>query len=176
MSELKTCPQCGAEHKLRIARCGCGYQWVKPGASEPARDPMRGCCAYTAGALRCHYPAAYGASLNGSGLRYCSAHAAGVSADMGARIVERSHVDYPNPDWSVEATRARVVEQTRQKMLENNTRRASRHESSAPGKGWAYRIMERIEQGDPVPMIAEQMARRVVDSSVTNQTDKRADT
>lgn len=157
---MKKCPQCGTEHKLRIARCGCGHEWVKRGETEPAHDPMLGCCTYTAGALRCHYPAAFGSSTKGGGRLYCQAHAAGVSPDMGALIVERSHRDYPSPDWSAEAVKARAVEQVLKDAEAFRHARAARHDNS--GNGWALNILDRVERGEPVPLIAEQFAREVV--------------
>lgn len=157
---MKTCPQCGAEHKLRIARCGCGHEWVKRGETEPAHDPLRGCCSYTAGALRCHYPGGFGGSVKGGGRLYCREHAAGVDADTGALIVERSHREYPEPDWSPAGVKARAVERVKEEAAALRHASAPRHAGGA-GRGWALNILDRIERGERVPLIAEQFAREV---------------
>ncbi len=155
MSMTKQCPQCQAEHPLRVNRCGCGYVWTPQNKPEPARDPMLGCCSYSAGSARCHYPGTYTLSLKGDGRLYCSAHAAGVNPDQGALIVYRSHEEFPNPDWSAQAVRERYEQRVQREVKASRSGHAMHYSASEPGKGWAHALMRREAGGEQIAVAAQ---------------------
>lgn len=162
MIQTKECPSCGTEHKLHIKKCGCGHQFGLHLAKQEDRDPMRGCCEYSTGTSRCHYPATFSDGTNGGGRWYCSAHDRESDQAMGAAIVHKSQEDYPRPDWSVNAVRRRYELRTIKSMAENKGSKASQYEASKPGKDWARRILERLDRGDEMPIIARTMAEQAL--------------
>lgn len=104
MLATKECPKCGTEHRSAIRKCGCGYVWQAPKLG-PAIDPMHGCCDYNQNGRRCHYAGAWSSSTVGTGPWYCTHHARGVGAPEGGDIIRQSHIDAPNPDYSLNARR-----------------------------------------------------------------------
>jgi hypothetical protein len=162
MIQTKECPKCGAEHRMHIKKCGCGYQFGQLSKQEEARDPMHGCCEYSTGTSRCHYPGTFSHSSNGGGKWYCSAHDRETDPEMGATIVYKSHDDYPAPDWSIKSVIRRYELRTIKAMAESKHKPATKYQASKPGKDWAKRILERIKDGESLPLIAETMAKETL--------------
>lgn len=160
MIQTKECPKCGAEHRLHIKKCGCGHQFGSAKReSEPMRDPMHGCCAYTTGTSRCHYPGTFSSATNGAGPFYCSAHSTETDPAIGAVIVGKSHEEYPRPDWSVNAVRRRYELRVLKNVADNKHRKATKYVPSKPGKDWARRILERQHDGEEMQILAVEFAK-----------------
>lgn len=174
MIQTKDCPKCGAEHRLHIKKCGCGHQFGSKQEAEPVRDPMHGCCEYSTGTSRCHYPGVFSDSTNGGGKWYCTAHERETDPAMGAAIVHKSQEDFPRPDWSVNAVKRRYELRTIKAMAEHKGAKASKYCPSTPGKDWAKRVLERIQRGEQLPVIAEAMANEVLGSQTTNHEQEAA--
>lgn len=162
MIQTKECPKCGSEHRLHIKKCGCGHQFGTKQEQAPDRDPMHGCCEYSTGTSRCHYPGTFSDSTNGGGRWFCSAHDRESDPAMGAAIVHKSHEDCPRPDWSARAVNRRYELRTQKAMAEHKGAKGTKYHPSTPGKDWAKRILERIHRGERLPVIAEAMAKEVV--------------
>lgn len=161
MKGYKTCPECGAEHKLRIPTCGCGYTWGKYNEG-PAHDPMHGCCSYMAGTSRCHYPGSFSDSLKGDGTWYCAKHQETRDPLEADRIVHDSHEEIPRPDYSIQAIRRRSELAFLKKFHAYTGNRPTKFNPSTPGKDWAHRVLEREAQGEQLPWIAVSFAKEVV--------------
>lgn len=116
------CPECG--QAVRGKKCRCG--WVVPLAQSVdgvrQSDPMYGCCDWI-GDGQCHYP---GVFRHGNGKWFCRQHDACTDALSGAQIVEQSHRDIPNPDYSPEANRARSLNSTQRFAAEYSALRTPR--------------------------------------------------
>lgn len=162
MIQTKECPKCGAEHRLHIKRCGCGHQFGQMQDKAPERDPMHGCCEYSTGTSRCHYPGTFSDGTNGAGRWYCSAHDKESDPALGAAIVHKSHEDFPRPDWSNRAVHRRHELKVQKGMADARGMKATKYKASTPGKDWARRILERIENGEQLPIIAEAMAKEAL--------------
>lgn len=162
MIQTKECPKCETEHRLHIKKCGCGYVF---GSKQPAtqdRDPMHGCCAYSTGTSRCHYPGTFSDSTNGGSEFYCTAHYHLDDPTLGATIVYRSHEDYPRPDYSVAAVKRRYELRTLNAIAKRKGVKATKYQASTPGKDWAYRVLERKSEGETLAVIAVDFAEHVV--------------
>lgn len=168
MIQTKECPKCGSEHRLHIKKCGCGHVFGSKQAQQPERDPMHGCCEYSTGTSRCHYPGTFSDSTNGGGRWFCSAHDRESDPSLAAAIVHRSHEDYPRPDWSVNAVKRRYELRVAKKMAEHRGAKATKYHASTPGKDWAKRILERIRNGEDLPMISRQFAEQALQENQTN--------
>lgn len=163
MSQTKECPKCGTEHRLHIKKCGCGHQFGQMARQQDeSRDPMWGCCEYSTGTSRCHYPGTFKDSVTGDGRWFCSAHERESDPVMGSTIVYKSHEDYPNPDWSVNAVKRRYELRTIKAISDSRNKPATQYQASKPGKDWAHRVMERIQQGETLPIISEAMAKEAL--------------
>lgn len=174
MTKIKECPKCGAEHRLHIKKCGCGHDFGSKQAQEPSRDPMHGCCEYSTGTSRCHYPGTFSDGTNGGGRWFCSAHDRETDQAMAAAIVHKSHEDFPRPDWSANAARRRYELRTIKAMEAHKGAKSTRYQASKPGKDWAGRVLERIQRGEQLPIIAEAMARDVLQSNPANHEQEAA--
>jgi hypothetical protein len=163
MIQTKECPKCGTEHRTHIKKCGCGYQWTgKRQEPEQYHDPMHGCCSYMAGTSRCHYPGTFSDSLKGDGTWYCSAHNHERDPVKADAIVFRSHDEIPRPDYSIGAIRRRSEAKFLKRFVEYKGNRPTKYNASKPGKDWAYRVLERQEQGEPMAGIAVEFAKSVI--------------
>lgn len=161
MIQTKECPHCGAEHRLHIKKCGCGHQFGQQAKEEP-RDPMHGCCAYSTGTSRCHYPGTFSSSTNGGGKFYCSAHSRETDPGLAASIVHKSHEDYPRPDWSTGAVMRRYELKVQKGMADSKHAKATKYQASKPGKDWAKRVIERQRNGESMPILAIEFAKEVL--------------
>lgn len=169
MIQTKECPKCETEHRLHIKKCGCGHVFGSRQTQQEDRDPMRGCCEYSTGTSRCHYPGTFSDSTNGGGRWYCSAHDRESDPSMGAAIVHKSHEDYPRPDWSLDAVRRRYELRTLKAMADHKGAKATKYNPSTPGKDWAKRVLERIRRGETLPVIAESFAKQALGQTETDK-------
>lgn len=174
MIQTKECPKCGAEHRLHIKKCGCGHQFGQLARQEEDRDPMRGCCEYSTGTSRCHYPGTFSDGTNGGGRWFCSAHDRETDPAMAAAIVHKSQEDFPRPDWSVNAVKRRYELRTQKAMADHKGKKATKYCASTPGKDWAKRVLERIQRGEQLPVIAEAMAKEALGPQTTTQKQEAA--
>ena len=162
MIQTKECPKCETEHRLHIKKCGCGYVFGSKQQATPDRDPMHGCCAYSTGTSRCHYPGTFSDSTSGGGEFYCAAHYHLDDPSTGAAIVYRSQEEYPRPDYSIADVRRRYELRTLKAIADHKGAKATRYHASTPGKDWAHRIMERQANGETLAIIAIDYAEQVV--------------
>ena len=169
MIQTKECPKCGAEHRMHIKKCGCGHQFGQMQAHEPERDPMLGCCEYSTGTSRCHYPGTFSSATTGGGKWYCSAHDHESDPAMGAAIVHKSQEDFPRPDWSVNAVKRRYELKVQKAIAEHKGAKSTKYESSKPGKDWAHRVLERIARGEQLPVISEAIAKEALGTQKSKQ-------
>lgn len=172
MIQTKECPKCETEHRLHIKKCGCGHVFGVKQSRDEERDPMRGCCEYSTGTSRCHYPGTLSDGTNGGGRWFCSAHDRETEPAVGAAIVYKSQEDYPRPDWSVNAVNRRYELRVHKAMADHKGAKATAYNPSTPGKDWARRVLERIARGERLPVIAESMAIETV--GVTTQEQEAA--
>jgi hypothetical protein len=162
MNGYKTCPECGTDHRNAIPKCGCGYVWGKLKKVE-SKDPLHLYCAYESGSNRCRYLGTLSDSTNGGGPYYCSAHYHLTDPHLGAAITHKSHEDYPRADFSVESIPMGLVARVHALAAKRTGIAPVRYQSPNPGKAWAYRLKQREESGEDLPVIAKAMWREVVD-------------
>lgn len=162
MIKTKECPKCETEHRQHIKKCGCGYVFGSRQAEPDDYDPMHGCCAYSTGTSRCHYPGTFSDSTNGGAPFYCHAHYHESDPAIGASIVYRSHEEYQAPDYSINAVKRRYEIRTLKNIAEHKVKVATKYNASAPGKDWAHRVLERKSRGEEMPIIAIDYAEQVV--------------
>jgi hypothetical protein len=129
---MRQCAQCETSLKPGQRKCPkCGTESRPGGPEKPARyagakpefnDPMYGCCDWI-GNGRCHYP---GVFQHGLGRWYCRQHDACVDAIHGAQIVEQSHIDVPQPNYSHAATKAQSLNSVQRQAAEYSAMRTPR--------------------------------------------------
>ena len=108
MYSMKACPDCGAEHRLSIRRCGCGYTWETQKQNSQQMDPMHGCCEWTHLGKRCHYAGSWSDSTKGGGPWYCLEHSRNPDPEFGYKVILKSHEDVKSTNYSLEARRLNV--------------------------------------------------------------------
>lgn len=171
MKGYHECPECGAEHKLNVKECGCGYRW---GAKANPPDVHRGLCEWQADGMRCGNPGSCSTSTTGGGPWYCLDHSTCKDGLIGAEIVRRSHLHKPvhtNDAVAVEWLAARGIKQSagmsKAEFVEVCREYVPYLNSIQPDRSrgtrlWAEKLRAREQRGEALSMMQRKAWREVL--------------
>lgn len=149
----RDCPTCGDHLPSGKSSCpACG--WAAPQVVAPV--VFDGGCAWSHFGERCSNAGSVKRSTTGSGEWYCFPHFVAMDGDhdVDGKIVQAS----VGGDYSPAGRRALCAVPEIESRQAKQARGEISGKRQVPGRWWAKRILRRLELGERLPLISEQMA------------------